>query len=70
MTELVGQTHTTIIAVASIRIGCKKVPPFAFLEGFPGVGKSSLAYALMRKVEGLEAIGGSWKLDSCEGGHA
>ncbi|NER51056.1 MAG: hypothetical protein F6J92_31190, partial [Symploca sp. SIO1A3] len=72
MTELVGQTHTKLLQWLH-QDWIQEGPPICFLEGFPGVGKSSLAYALMEQVEGLEAVRGhgNWKavkVDMPEGG--
>ena len=74
MPELIGQTHLHLLQWLS-QDWLQEGPPICFLEGFSGVGKSSLAYSLNGKVEGHEALGGhgTWtavKVDMPEGTNA
>jgi len=73
MRELIGQTHTKLLNWLD-QDWLHSGSAICFLEGFPGVGKSSLASALTEKVEGRDAgRGDKWtavKVDMPEGANA
>ena len=73
MPELIGQTHTKLLNWLD-QDWLHNGSAICFLEGFPGVGKSSLGHALIGKVEGRDAgRGDKWtavKVDMPEGANA
>ena len=74
MTKLIGQNHTNLLNWLS-QEWLHNRSAICFLEGFPGVGKSTLGYELARQVSGRDAIGGygKWtavKVDMPEGANA